>query len=277
MLGKLLKQEFRATGRIMLPVFGALLILSVLANFSIRVLDSSAGSNTVLRILAILVLIFFGFAVFGAMIVTLWLMVSRFYRNLLKDEGYLMHTLPVSVHGLVWSKLLVSLVWFIATGLLILAIVSLTALIQSGTNLSELLAQLPSWTEIKAMLAAEGIRGGDITLFFAEFIALILLGSIASCLHFYAAMSMGHMFSKDKILLSIVFFVALSFVLSLVTNLLGFRMTELAAHTVEISSVEVLLLFTRKLLLFSLGAALLQSALLYFATTLSLRRGLNLA
>lgn len=277
MLGKLLKQEFRATGRIMLPVLGALLILSVLANFSIRVLDSSAGSNTVLRILAILVLIFFGFAVFGAMIVTLWLMVSRFYRNLLKDEGYLMHTLPVSVHGLVWSKLLVSLVWFIATGLLILAIVSLTALIQSGTNLSELLAQLPSWTEIKAMLATEGIRGGDITLFFAEFIALILLGSIASCLHFYAAMSMGHMFSKDKILLSIVFFVALSFVLSLVTNLLGFRMTELAAHTVEISSVEVLLLFTRKLLLFSLGAALLQSALLYFATTLSLRRGLNLA
>ena len=277
MLGKLLKQEFRATGRIMLPVFGALLILSVLANFSIRVLDSSAGSNTALRILAVIVLIFFGFAVFGAMIVTLWLMVSRFYRNLLKDEGYLMHTLPVSVHGLVWSKLLVSLVWFIATGLLILAIVSLTALIQSGTNLSELLAQLPSWAEIKALLSAHGIHSGDITLFFTELIALILLGSIAGCLHFYAAMAMGHMFSKDKILLSIVFFVALSFVLSLVTNLLGFRMTELAAHTVEISSVEVLLLFTRKLLLFSLGAALLQSALLYFATTLSLRRGLNLA
>ena len=184
MLGKLLKQEFRATGRIMLPVFGALLILSVLANFSIRVLDSSAGNNTVLRILAILVLVFFGAAIFGAMIVTLWLMVTRFYRNLLKDEGYLMHTLPVSVHGLVWSKLIVSLVWFLATGLLITLIICLTALIQSGTNISELLAQLPSWAEIKEQLAAQGIHSGDITLFCTEFLVLILVGAIASCLHF---------------------------------------------------------------------------------------------
>ena len=277
MLGKLLKQEFRATGRIMLPVFGALLILSVLANFSIRVLDSSAGDNTVLRVLAILVLVFFGAAIFGAMIVTLWLMVTRFYRNLLKDEGYLMHTLPVSVHGLVWSKLIVSLVWFLATGLLITLIICLTALIQSGTNISELLAQLPSWAEIKEQLAAQGIHSGDITLFCTEFLVLILVGAIASCLHFYAAMAMGHMFSKDKILLSIVFFVLLSFVMSLVTSLLGFRVSDLAAATVENGGMEMLMLYMRRLLLFSLGTALLQGALLYFATTLSLRRGLNLA
>lgn len=276
MLSKLLKQEFRATGRIMLPVFGALLILSVLANFSIRLLDSSAGNNTVLRILAVLVLVFFGAAIFGALIVTLWLMVTRFYRNLLKDEGYLMHTLPVSVHGLVWSKLIVSLVWFLATGLLIMLIVFLTALIQSGTNISEILAQLPSWAEVREMLASQGIRSGDITLFCAEFIALVLVGSIASSLHFYAAMSMGHMFSKDKILLSIVFFVALSFVMSLLTNLLGFRLHDLATLTVENGDVAMLLFYMRRLLLFSLGVELLQGALLYFATALSLRRGLNL-
>ncbi len=277
MLGKLLKQEFRATGRIMLPVFGALLILSVLANFSLRLLDSGLSDNRVLRILAVLAIGFFIFGIFAAMFITLWLMVSRFYRNLLKDEGYLMHTLPVSVHGLVWSKLIVSLVWFLATGLLITLVVGLTALIQSGTTLSEIFVQFPSWAEIKAFLAAQGIRSGDITLFCAEFIALVLVGSIASCLHFYAAMSMGHMFSKDKILLSIVFFVALSFVMSLLTNLLGFRLHDLATLTVENGDVAMLLFYMRRLLLFSLGTALLQGALLYFATTLSLRRGLNLA
>ena len=36
MLGKLLKHEFRATGRTMLPALGAVLALAVLANFSIR-------------------------------------------------------------------------------------------------------------------------------------------------------------------------------------------------------------------------------------------------
>lgn len=277
MLGKLLKQEFRATGRIMLPVFGALLILSVLANFSLRLLDSGLSDNRVLRLLAVLAIGFFIFGIFAAMFITLWLMVSRFYRNLLKDEGYLMHTLPVSVHGLVWSKLIVSLVWFIATGLLITLVVGLTALIQSGTNLSEIFIQLPSWAELKAFLAAQGIRGSDITLFFTELIALFLAATIASCLHFYAAMAMGHMFSKDKVLLSIVFFVALSFVMSLVTSLLGFRVSDLAAATVENGGMEMLMLYMRRLLLFSLGTALLQGALLYFATTLSLRRGLNLA
>ena len=36
MLRKLLKHEFRATGRIMLPLFGILLLVSVGANFSSR-------------------------------------------------------------------------------------------------------------------------------------------------------------------------------------------------------------------------------------------------
>ena len=134
MLGKLLKQEFRATGRIMLPVFGALLILGVLANFSFRLLDSNLSDNRILRFFAVMVLSLFALGMFAAMFVTLWLMISRFYRNLLKDEGYLMHTLPVSVHGLVWSKLIASLVWFILTGLVIALILSLTVLIQSAIS-----------------------------------------------------------------------------------------------------------------------------------------------
>ena len=276
MLGKLLKQEFRATGRIMLPVFGALVILSVLGNFSMRMLDSGMSNNGILGFLAVFFIGVFIFGMVAAVIMTLVLMISRFYRNLLKDEGYLMHTLPVSVHGLVWSKLIVSLVWFIVTGLVIFVIIFLTAIIQSGTNLAEIFREFPSWAEVKEMLAAYGIHGHDITLFFAELIALSLVGMLASCLHFYAAMAIGHMFSKDKVLLSIVFFVAISFVLSLLASLLGFRVNDLAALTVEENNAQAILAFTRKLLLFSLGAELLQGALLYFATTLSLRRGLNL-
>lgn len=277
MLGKLLKQEFRATGRIMLPVYGALVMLSVLGNFSIRLLDSGLSDSSVLRFLAVFFIGFFIFGMFAAMIMTLVLMITRFYRNLLKDEGYLMHTLPVSVHGLVWSKLIVSLVWFVVTGLVITLIVCLTALIQSGTNLVDVFAEFPNWAEVKALLADQGIYGRDIALFFTELGALILIGTLANCLHFYAAMSMGHMFNKDKVLLSIVFFVVISFVLSLLTTLLGFRLTDLAALTVESGSSEMLLVYMRRLLVFSIGVELVQGALLYFATTLSLRRGLNLA
>ena len=76
MLGKLLKQEFRATGRIMLPVFGALLILSVLANFSIRLLDAGVVQGTVLKFLAVFVIGIFIFGMIAAGFMTLFLMIS---------------------------------------------------------------------------------------------------------------------------------------------------------------------------------------------------------
>ncbi|WP_297985875.1 hypothetical protein [uncultured Oscillibacter sp.] len=96
MLRKLLKHEFRATGRIMLPVIGILLATSVAANLSLRYL---LGSNAwFFSMLGILLLTAFGFAIFGVFIVSFILMIQRFYKNLLQDEGYVMLTLPVSIH-----------------------------------------------------------------------------------------------------------------------------------------------------------------------------------
>ena len=89
-------------------------------------------------------------------------------------------------------------------------------------------------------------------------------------------MAMGHMFNRDKILLSIVFYVALSIVLSLMVSVLGFRRME-ALSAVEVNTVLESIAFVRKVLLSGLVIELLQAVPLYFATTLSLRRGLNLA
>ncbi len=275
MLSKLLKQEFRATGRIMLPVFGALVILSVLGNFSILMMDRGVTDSIVLKILFGLLTAGFIIAIFGVMLVTLVLMVTRFYRNLLQDEGYLMHTLPVSVHGLVWSKMIVSLVWFVVSALVIALILFLTALFQAGHSLSDIQLYFPSWAQIKAVLQGAGVLRGLISLGLLA-IVVCLLAFFAGCLHFYAAMAMGHMFSKDKVLLSIVFFVALSIVLSLMVSVLGFRRME-ALSTIEVNTVLESIAFVRKVLLSGLVIELLQAIPLYLATVLSLRRGLNLA
>ena len=275
MLGKLLKQEFRATGRIMLPVFGALVILSILGNFSIRMMDRGVTNSVILKVLFGLLTAGFIIGIFGVMLVTLVLMVTRFYRNLLKDEGYLMHTLPVSVHGLVWSKMIVSLVWFIASALVIALILFLTALFQSGHSLSDISVYIPSWAQIKAMLQGAGVLPNLISLGLLAVVVLLLV-FFAGCLHFYAAMSMGHMFNKDKVLLSIVFYVVLSIVLSLMVSVLGFRRME-ALSAVEVNTLLESMALVRKILLSGLVIELLQAVPLYFATVLSLRRGLNLA
>ena len=119
MLGKLLKHEFRATYRTMLPMFGVVLVLSLLANLSFaRIADTDSGALDILFGLFIMAF-FLGLFTMGVMAMVV--MIQRFYKNVLGDEGYLTLTLPVNVHEIVWSKLIVSFVWFLATGLIAIA------------------------------------------------------------------------------------------------------------------------------------------------------------
>ena len=278
MLSKLLKHEFRATGRVMLPIYAAVLALAVLANLSIRFIQNTG--STFLRILFGLLIAAFVVSVIAAVIMTLVMMITRFYRNLLKDEGYLMHTLPVSVHGLVWSKLIVSFVWFMVTFLVVWLVILLTGLIQTGTSLAQFIGGFPSWAEIRGMLAQLDIRSGQLWALGLSFLAAAILGGLTSCLHFYASMSLGHMFSKDKVLLSIVFFVGISFVLSLLSTGYGslvFRNYSDVELVGGVEQIKEVLSLMQGITLRLLGMELVQGTVLYLATVLGLKKGLNLA
>ena len=276
MLGKLLKHEFRATGRTMLPLYGAVVALAVLANFSIRMLTGNVGP--LLTIFFGLIVAAFVICIIAAAVMTLVLMIKRYYTNYLKDEGYLMHTLPVSVHELVWSKMLVSVVWFAATFVVIGLVMLLTALIQTGTSLAQFFAGFPSWADITRAIREIGIPAGDLWLIGLEVLLAVVVSGLYTCLHFYAAMSLGHMFSKDKILLSIVFFVGISFVLSMLTTGYGsLRVVNLDSAPFDLNSARDALRFARSIIGEMLLVELIQSAVLYAATVLSLKKGLNLA
>lgn len=105
MLGKLLKYEFKATGRKFLPIYGAIILISLLLNFGIR--------NPQFDIITVLA----GFTLFGLVValvvISLMTIIQRFKQNLLGDEGYLMFTLPVSTEKLILSKLITAAVWVI--------------------------------------------------------------------------------------------------------------------------------------------------------------------
>ena len=275
MLGKLLKHEFRATGRIMLPMMGALLALALMANLSIRGLSGSLSDIPALRILFILILVFFGMGIVAIGVMALVVMVSRFYRNLLKSEGYLMFTLPVSVHELIWSKLIVSLVWFFATALFVLLIISLTGLNLSGTNLEMIISELPSWKEVMQKLDELGIRS-SLSRLMVWSTVVMLLGAVVSCLHFYGAMALGHMFSKNKVLLSVVFFILISFAFN--TMEMGYGLSGIAAdaHSFDMDTAREGIRFASRICMHASVMELVQGAVLYLATALGLKRGLNL-
>lgn len=276
MLGKLLKHEFRATGRVMLPVLGVLVILALLFNLSVRFVGG--GGPALLRVLGGLVIFAFVAGVIAAEIICLVLMINRFYKNLLGAEGYLTHTLPVNVHELVWSKMIVSFVWFFVTNLVILLLMFASALLQSGVNLAEIFSQFPGWDEIWTELKQFGLYPRHFIVLGLEYLLLILLGGVTACLHFYAAMAIGHAAAEHKGLFSVLAFIGISIFFSILSSMIGannidgveklFMQAETASATVR--SVQLLMLGVS-------GWELLQAAILYLGTVLGLKRWLNLA
>ena len=274
MLGKLLKYEFRATGRSMLPVLGVLTLLVLLANISVRLLDRQAGAF--LTILLIMVIFLTVIAVIVSELLPIIVMIQRFHKNLLAGEGYLMHTLPVSVHSLVWSKLIVSLVWMLLTNVIIFLLGGMSVMHLTNMNLGAVLEGFPSVEELRQFLSSVGLSMGDLYLFLGEMVVAVVLSGIVTCLQFYAAMSLGFSFTNHKVLMSVLCFVGILIVLNTLTNFLGVREVEnLTEVTVDSfrGGMQVAQGTVGKALLYTV----FQGALLYLATVLGLKKGLNLA
>ena len=268
MLTKLLKHEFRATARIMGPLYLVLLAVALGFNFSARLMDTS---NVVLNILAALVILAYVAAIIGVFIVAFILMLQRFYKNLLGDEGYIMFTLPASVHQHVWSKLIVSAVWFILTGVVVvLSVLVLAFNVSFLTDLAEVFPKL--FEQLNAYYAFNG------TAFMLEGLILLFAGCMTFSLQFYAALAVGHSFPNHKMALSVVFYFVFQFAMQILGAFLILALDEgplyhllmgLDFHIDGAAAVHFAMW-----ILIALTA--LYGAVFYFVTALTLKKRLNL-
>ena len=264
MLRKLMKHEFRATGRVMGPLFGLLLIAAIAARFSVGVLLES--SARFLNLLGGLFTTAFVIAIVGVCVMSLVLMINRFRTNLLGDEGYIMFTLPASVHQQIWSKLIVSAVWFIAAGLAVAA-ASFILVAQQGFWLEIRRGFAEIFRHLTAYYAFNG------TAFLFELLALIFVGCCVLCLEFYAAMAIGHSFAAHKVLYSVLSFLGLQFVMQLLSGgiLVG---TNYDILVVALPSDGVLAMHS--VMLTMIVSTAVFGAVYYVITTMFLKKRLNL-
>ena len=264
MLRKLMKHEFRATGRVMGPLFGLLLIAAIAARFSVGVLLES--SARFLNLLGGLFTTAFVIAIVGVCVMSLVLMINRFRTNLLGDEGYIMFTLPASVHQQIWSKLIVSAVWFIAAGLAVAA-ASFILVAQQGFWLEIRRGFAEIFRHLTAYYAFNG------TAFLFELLALIFVGCCVLCLEFYAAMAIGHSFANHKVLYSVLSFLGLQFVMQLLSGgiLVG---TNYDILVVALPSDGVLAMHS--VMLTMIVSTAVFGAVYYVITTMFLKKRLNL-
>lgn len=272
MLTKLLKHEFRATGRVMLPVIGILLATSLGANLSLRyLLDSRTWFFSMVGMLLMLA---FAIAIIGVFIVAFILMIQRFYKNLLQDEGYVMLTLPVSIHQHIWSKLIVSSVWFILTTLAVILAGFIVAFnIGFIRELFQGLGEL--FQELRKLQAYYAVNGAAIL---AELVVLVFLSLAAMCLQFYAALAAGHSFPNHKMALSVAWFFGFQFLFQLVSvsaiellDTLGFFSLFDHIH-LNINGMTAI----HAGLLFIIVLSVIYGGVFYVITTLFMKKRLNL-
>lgn len=190
MLAKLLKYEFKATGRYFLPLFVAMLGMAVVC----RVCYSFDAAVDYLPTI-IVTMVFFAIIV-ATFVLAFIITIKRFHTSLLTDEGYLMMTLPVSVHQHIWSKTITAGVWIIGSSLV------------TGISVLIMFINAEAWNEIlaafKEVMNVLGFKESFNLILWIVLALIILAVDICQKLNsVYMCIAVGSLCSKHKILLGI--------------------------------------------------------------------------
>ena len=122
MLGKLIKYEFKACGRVFFPIYLVILILSIINRiysqygFIQSLKNNLSQKGSLLSVQGILTVVLLALFV-SLFVITIIFTIQRFKKSLLEDEGYLIFTLPVSSRNIILSKYIVSLIFVILSTL----------------------------------------------------------------------------------------------------------------------------------------------------------------
>lgn len=210
MLGKLMKHEFRATGRFGLPLCGVMIALSVVAGMALRV--GASGRYNQWEEVGTFIVVLYGLSVFAVAIGIFVILVQHFKRNLLGDEGYLMRTLPVSIHELLLSKLFVALLWYAAATLFIILSGLLVAVFSGAWSLK--------W--FRDVAVGRALRDALAALDVGFWISVVLWAAGAMALFTllcYADLTLSQTFGKHRVLYGVVAVVVFILLLRLVFGL----------------------------------------------------------
>ena len=265
MLGKLIKHEFRATWRIMWPIFLGMLVLAVLARLTAPLMENSGG-NGFLNLVCMLITTCFIFGMAALFIAPMILSAVRFKKSMLSDEGYLTMTLPAGTYQILGAKLIVSIVWYAAAAAVGLALMAMMVISWSDVG------EIPMLMEhfFGAIKQADAKLMSDAAVVIAELFFCCVFAITATTLMLYTSLSMGYSFNKHKTLWTVLFIVVLFQVSEIITVRLGFGTLGSALWLTEgLAPVKSLLLMI-------IASQVVLSAVYFFVTGFFVTRKLNL-
>ncbi len=217
MLGKLIKHETRATSRIFLPLYGALLILTIFTKLVMAIgapdfFSEMASSNKVAEIILGISFTLYFILIVGISVMTLVMIIQRFYKNLFTDEGYLMFSLPVKTWELVLSKLLVGMIWSAVCTIMIVLTFFIFSL--GYFSMMELLQSIRSAYSMFYLQT-----GMELNLFIFELIIFTLAETVASILMIYVSVAIGQLFNQHRIIAAFGAYIVITIAIQIIVSI----------------------------------------------------------
>ncbi|MDD3173651.1 MAG: hypothetical protein PHF63_08330 [Herbinix sp.] len=260
MLGKLLKHEMKACARLLFPIYLVLIVLTVME----RIVLSLDVFNGVLQIIPGFLTFAYIISILAIVVLSFVIIIFRFYKNLITDEGYLMFTLPAKSHQLINSKLIVSLLW---TFICIIAIfASLVAVFYTPDRFHVFMNGLKTFvTEFNAEIGDESI------LFLIEIILLIILSLIRGIIQIYASIALGQLLGGHKIIGSFAAYIGLYTFTQILLIIVLFIGGSISNKSIEDIAILPQMIFPVTLIL-----TIVFNAAFYFLTNYIFQKKLNL-
>lgn len=200
MLGKLMKYEWKATWKLLVPANALILVMTILAWFMIRMMDRE-GDFEMMGFMAVMVTMTYVVSMFAVSIGTGIFLIYRFYTSTYGDQGYLLHTLPVDTHHIIIAKVLVSAAWELIT---ILSIY--TSVLILFSSISEFLeTMMYGMKRTIESLGAERITAFTVIMTLIAF----LFSIFAKVLKVAACISLGQLSSNHKLMLSFAWYIGI--------------------------------------------------------------------
>ncbi len=272
MLIKLLKYEFRSIGRQLIPLYLGVLALALINHlFWFSAPANSGLADTLGGIPAYASMLGYIAVIVALFVITLLLIIQRFYKGLLTEEGYLMFTLPCKPWQLIAAKGITAAV-MTAVGTCI------------GFLSGMLMAlKLSDWGEV---FRAFGTIPWDQMfkyhafwpLYILELIVLIVVCLFGSIGHLYVAIALGHLSNKHRVSLAIVAYIGINIAMSAIMMAIG--------QSIDIFDINHMLnrwfygmhdaAQVHLLMLLLIVGNLIPAAIYFFGTNWILSRKLNL-
>ncbi|NLG03177.1 MAG: hypothetical protein GX567_05040 [Clostridia bacterium] len=268
MLGKMIKHEWKAMTKILFPANLGIAAITVIGCIllGLRVYESD---SIVAQGFMSLSMVFYILCLMAVSFTCVIFIGVRFYKTTYTDEGYLLHTLPVTTHEIILSKLIVGVCWNTLTSLVVM--LSVVALFISSGSAPAIVEGMQNLRQELALYLTDPMIAGWVVYL----IFVVIISAVYSCLWLFAGISFGQIITKHKVIGAFLGLFIIYFMMQFFSTILIFVLAFAGGSSMGNSFQEIYRYITT-IYLSTAAIVTLFDVVLYFFTNHMMKRQLNL-